>query len=102
MLIATGLMKNLDDLKSNFYRRVRSYLEYDVAREKSNEQELVRLKIASNNVFGYYIEVRNTIKIKFQKSGLESKLWLMQSVILLKNSKNMNLKFWCRRKNSRT
>ncbi len=29
-----------------------------------NEQELHLLKIASNNVFGYYIEVRNTHKDK--------------------------------------
>jgi DNA mismatch repair protein MutS len=60
--IASGISKELDDLR-NISTSGKEYLDNMVIRE-INRTKISSLKIAFNNVFGYYIEVRNTHKSK--------------------------------------
>ena len=56
---------------------------------------ITSLKIASNNVFGYYIEVRNTHKDKVPGGlGFENRPWSTPNAISPKNSKNTKVKYW--------
>jgi DNA mismatch repair protein MutS len=61
-VIADGFSPELDELR-NLSRSGKSYLEELVKRE-SEATGIPSLKIASNNVFGYYLEVRTTHKDK--------------------------------------
>src|SRR5699024_7816465 len=60
--IANGFSEELDDLRQIAFSG-KDYLDKMLEREKENTG-ITSLKIASNNVFGYYIEVRNTHKDK--------------------------------------
>ena len=60
--IATGVSEELDELRA-ISNSGKEYLDNIVIREKERTQ-ISSLKIAFNNVFGYYIEVRNTHKDK--------------------------------------
>ncbi|GGD20675.1 DNA mismatch repair protein MutS [Hyunsoonleella pacifica] len=60
--IATGFSSELDELRS-LSKSGKDYLDNMLERE-SERTGITSLKIASNNVFGYYIEVRNTHKDK--------------------------------------
>ena len=60
--IAGGVSKELDDLRA-ISNSGKEYLDIMLARE-SERTAIPSLKIAFNNVFGYYIEVRNTHKDK--------------------------------------
>ncbi|NJB36187.1 DNA mismatch repair protein MutS [Croceivirga sp. JEA036] len=60
--IATGYSSELDELR-NIAFSSKDYLDQMLQRE-SEATGITSLKIASNNVFGYYIEVRNTHKNK--------------------------------------
>jgi DNA mismatch repair protein MutS len=60
--IASGFNESLDELRA-ISTGGKEYLEGMLARE-SARTGITSLKIASNNVFGYYIEVRNTHKDK--------------------------------------
>ncbi len=60
--IATGFSEELDELRS-LARNSKEYLDKMLERETLSTG-IPSLKIASNNVFGYYIEVRNTHKDK--------------------------------------
>ena len=60
--IAEGVSKELDALR-NIANSGKEYLDDMLARE-SERTQIPSLKIAFNNVFGYYIEVRNTHKNK--------------------------------------
>ena len=60
--IALGVSKELDELR-NISTSGKEYLNAMVIRE-SERTQISSLKIAFNNVFGYYIEVRNTHKNK--------------------------------------
>lgn len=60
--IAAGFSKELDNLRA-ISNSGKEYLEMMLARE-SEKTAIPSLKIAFNNVFGYYIEVRNTHKDK--------------------------------------
>ena len=60
--IAGGVSKELDDLRA-ISSSGKEYLDDMLARE-SERTAIPSLKIAFNNVFGYYIEVRNTHKDK--------------------------------------
>jgi len=60
--IAPGFSSELDELR-NLARSGKDYLDQMLERE-SARTGIPSLKIASNNVFGYYIEVRNTHKDK--------------------------------------
>ena len=60
--IATGVSEELDELR-NIASGGKEYLDTMLQRE-SERTGISSLKIASNNVFGYYIEVRNTHKDK--------------------------------------
>lgn len=60
--IATGFSEVLDDLR-NLSTHSKDYLDEMLERE-SVRTGINSLKIGSNNVFGYYIEVRNTHKDK--------------------------------------
>lgn len=61
-VIALGFNKELDELRSIAFSG-KDYLDEMLERE-SQITGIPKLKIASNNVFGYYIEVRNTHKDK--------------------------------------
>jgi DNA mismatch repair protein MutS len=60
--IANGVSQELDDLRA-ISSSGKEYLDHMLARE-SERTAIPSLKIAFNNVFGYYIEVRNTHKDK--------------------------------------
>ncbi len=60
--IASNYSKELDDLR-NIASGGKQYLDQMLKRE-TERTGITSLKIASNNVFGYYIEVRNTHKDK--------------------------------------
>lgn len=60
--IATGIHQELDDLRAIAFSG-KEFLEAIEARE-SEKTGITSLKISFNNVFGYYIEVRNTHKDK--------------------------------------
>ncbi|MCK0130411.1 DNA mismatch repair protein MutS [Flavobacteriaceae bacterium F08102] len=60
--IATGVSEELDELR-NISATGKDYLDDMLTRETERTQ-IPSLKIAFNNVFGYYIEVRNTHKDK--------------------------------------
>jgi DNA mismatch repair protein MutS len=61
-VIAEGISKELDDLRSIFFGG-KDYLN-DLQQRESIRTGINSLKISYNNVFGYYIEVRNTHKDK--------------------------------------
>ncbi len=60
--IASGFSEDLDNLR-NISANSKEYLDEMLERESKNTG-ISSLKIGSNNVFGYYIEVRNTHKDK--------------------------------------
>lgn len=60
--IAVGVAEELDELR-HLAKSGKTYLDEMLVRE-SERTGIPSLKIASNNVFGYYIEVRNTHKDK--------------------------------------
>ena len=60
--IASGFSSELDELRG-LSKSGKDYLDQMLERE-SERTGITSLKIASNNVFGYYIEVRNTHKDK--------------------------------------
>ena len=64
--IANGYCQELDELRS-LSLSGKTYLDEMLKRE-SEATGIPSLKIASNNVFGYYIEVRNTHKAKVPES----------------------------------
>ena len=61
-IIAQGVSEELDSLRS-ISRDGKQYL-LDMQREQVERTGISSLKISYNNVFGYYIEVRNTFKDK--------------------------------------
>jgi DNA mismatch repair protein MutS len=60
--IATGISEELDELRKIQYHG-KEYLE-DLQKRESERTGITSLKVSFNNVFGYYIEVRNTHKDK--------------------------------------
>jgi len=60
--IKEGFSPELDELR-NLAQSGKTYLN-DMLKRESERTQIPSLKIASNNVFGYYIEVRNTHKDK--------------------------------------
>lgn len=64
--IAKGYSEELDELRGLAFSG-KDYLDKMLERE-TRETGITSLKIASNNVFGYYIEVRNTHKDKVPQS----------------------------------
>lgn len=61
-VIANGVSSELDELRSILYNG-KDYLE-ELQQRESRRTGISSLKISFNNVFGYYIEVRNTHKDK--------------------------------------
>ena len=61
-IISRGVNKELDDLRDIAYSG-KEYL-MNIQQREIEETGISSLKIAYNNVFGYYIEVRNTFKDK--------------------------------------
>lgn len=62
MVIATGTSEELDELRKLLYSG-KDYL-VQLQQKESERTQIPSLKIGFNNVFGYYIEVRNTHKDK--------------------------------------
>jgi DNA mismatch repair protein MutS len=60
--ILTGISKELDELRS-ISNKGKDYL-IEMQQRESEKTGISSLKVAFNNVFGYYIEVRNTHKDK--------------------------------------
>jgi len=67
-VIAKGFSKDLDDIRS-LRNTSQVHLDDMLARETKHTQ-IPSLKIAFNNVFGYFIEVRNTHKDKVPKEWI--------------------------------
>ena len=67
-LIAEGFSAELDELRKIAYSG-KDYLKAMIERE-SEETGITSLKIGSNNVYGYYIEVRNTHKDKVPETWI--------------------------------
>ena len=61
-MIADGINEELDELRKIAFSG-KDYL-LQMQQRESERTEIPSLKIAYNNVFGYYIEVRNTHKDK--------------------------------------
>jgi len=61
-VIAEGVSEELDELRTILYRG-KDYLE-DLQKREIERTGITSLKVSFNNVFGYYIEVRNTHKDK--------------------------------------
>ena len=61
-VISEGVSKELDELRTILYRG-KDYLE-DLQKREIERTGITSLKVSFNNVFGYYIEVRNTHKDK--------------------------------------
>ncbi len=61
-IIAGGVNKELDELRG-ISRNSKEYL-IDLQKRESDRTGISSLKISYNNVFGYYLEVRNTYKDK--------------------------------------
>lgn len=61
-VIATGISEELDQLR-NLKTRGKDYLE-ELRNRESVRTGIPNLKVSYNNIFGYYIEVRNTHKDK--------------------------------------
>lgn len=66
--IAAGISKELDELRE-ISSAGKSYL-YDMLARETEATGITSLKIAFNNVFGYYIEVRNTHKDKVPETWI--------------------------------
>ncbi len=66
--IAQGYSEELDELRALAFSG-KDYLDKMLERE-TKETGITSLKIASNNVFGYYIEVRNTHKDKVPETWI--------------------------------
>jgi len=66
--IAVGFNEELDELR-DLANSGKDYLDKMLARH-TEETGITSLKIASNNVFGYYIEVRNTHKDKVPETWI--------------------------------
>ncbi|GAA4279836.1 DNA mismatch repair protein MutS [Gaetbulibacter aestuarii] len=66
--IAPGFSEELDELRG-LSRTSKNYLD-DMLKRETERTGITSLKIASNNVFGYYIEVRNTHKDKVPESWI--------------------------------
>ncbi|MDF0707969.1 DNA mismatch repair protein MutS [Flagellimonas okinawensis] len=66
--IAQGYSEELDELRGLAFSS-KDYLDKMLERE-TKETGITSLKIASNNVFGYYIEVRNTHKDKVPETWI--------------------------------
>ncbi|MBO6829652.1 DNA mismatch repair protein MutS [Allomuricauda sp.] len=66
--IAEGYSEELDELRGLAFSS-KDYLDKMLERE-TKETGITSLKIASNNVFGYYIEVRNTHKDKVPEAWI--------------------------------
>ncbi|MDD7884415.1 DNA mismatch repair protein MutS [Flavivirga sp. 57AJ16] len=66
--IASGFSSELDELR-DLSKSGKDYLDNMLQRE-SERTGITSLKIASNNVFGYYIEVRNTHKDKVPEAWI--------------------------------
>ena len=81
-VIADGVDSELDELR-DLLRSGRDHLDKMLRRKRAYSNPL--LKIAYNNVFGYYIEVRNTHEDKVQRTGSENKPWSVQNVISLRS-----------------
>ena len=76
MIIRSGFHGDLDELREISFNG-KDYLEQIQERE-SKRTGIPSLKIAFNNVFGYFIEVRNTHKDKVPENGEEIQLILFQ------------------------
>lgn len=67
-VIRSGVDEELDELR-NLVRSGKKYL-LEIQQRESEKTGIPSLKIAFNNVFGYYIEVRNTHKDKVPESWI--------------------------------
>ena len=91
-VIKDGVNADLDELRQISYSG-KDYL-LKIQQRESESTGIPSLKVAYNNVFGYYIEVRNVHKDKVPKEWIRKQSWLMRSDISHRNSRNTKRKFW--------
>jgi DNA mismatch repair protein MutS len=70
-------MQNLDNLRQIVHGG-KEYL-LQLQQKEATGTGISSLKIGFNNVFGYYLEVTNSIKAKCRHNGCASKRWPMQN-----------------------
>ncbi len=82
-VIQDGVNADLDELRRISYSG-KDYL-LQIQQRESERTGIPSLKVAYNNVFGYYIEVRNVHKDKVPPNGFANRRWSTQSVISRRN-----------------
>ena len=76
-VIKDGVNEELDELRRISYSG-KDYL-LQIQQRESEQTGIPSLKVAYNNVFGYYIEVRNIHKDKVPQDGFVSRHWSMRN-----------------------
>jgi DNA mismatch repair protein MutS len=84
-VMATGVSSELDELRNLAYSG-KDYL-IQIQQRESDRTGIPSLKIGFNNVFGYYLEVRNTHKDKVPSNGIRKQTLVTANAISLMNLK---------------
>ena len=95
-MIATGVDPELDDLR-RIALHGKEVLD-TILRRETERTGIPSLKISYNNVFGYYIEVRNAHKEKVPEDGSASRRWRMRSATSPRSSRSTRPRFWAPRR----
>ncbi|MCS5662960.1 MAG: DNA mismatch repair protein MutS [Flavobacteriales bacterium] len=89
-VIATGVSQELDELR-NISTSAKDYLEQIRVRE-SEASGIPSLKIAFNNVFGYYLEVRNSHKDKVPEEWIRKQTLVNAERYITEELKELEVK----------
>ena len=89
--IADGFSADLDDLRALLHSR-EDHLDAMLERE-TEATGIPSLKIAFNNVFGYYIEVRNTHRDKVPENWTRKQTLVNAERYITEELKNMKPRF---------
>ena len=89
-VIATGVSQELDELR-NISTSAKDYLEQIRVRE-SEASGISSLKIAFNNVFGYYLEVRNSHKDKVPEEWIRKQTLVNAERYITEELKELEVK----------
>lgn len=91
-VIADGFNEELDDLR-NISRSGKDYL-VKLQERESEETGIASLKVGYNNVFGYYLEVRNTYKDKVPQEWIRKQTLAQAERYITQELKEYEEKSW--------
>lgn len=97
-IIRKGVSDELDELRK-IARSGKNYLS-QLQKRESEKTGIPSLKIGFNNVFGYYIEVRNTHKDKVPECWVRKQTLVSAERYITEELKEYEEKFWVRKKKS--